>query len=112
MDLVLMLRCWLLLVRNRSCRLLRYVPSLFCREYGANPGDEQYVRPRGTVVVIGLPANAYIKAPVFSTVIRQISIKGSYVGNRKDTSEAIQFFREGKIVAPYKTLGLSELPKI
>ncbi|KAI4142839.1 MAG: hypothetical protein LQ340_007206 [Diploschistes diacapsis] len=72
----------------------------------------EYVRPRGTIVAIGLPAGAFLKAPVFETVVRQVCIKGSYVGNRKDTAEAIQFFREGKIQAPYKTVGLSELQKV
>jgi len=72
----------------------------------------EYVRPRGTVIVIGLPAGAYIKAPVFDTVIKQIRIQGSYVGNRKDTSEALQFFREGLIKAPIKTVGLSELQSV
>ena len=72
----------------------------------------EYVRPRGTIVAIGLPAGAFLKAPVFQTVIRQITIKGSYVGNRKDTAEAIDFFRQGLIKAPYKTVGLSELQSI
>ncbi|MCJ1446716.1 MAG: alcohol dehydrogenase [Stictis urceolatum] len=72
----------------------------------------EYVRPRGTVVAIGLPAGAYLKAPVFESVIKQVCIKGSYVGNRKDTSEALQFFREGLIKAPYKTVGLSELQSV
>ena len=69
----------------------------------------EYVRPRGTVVAIGLPAGAFLKAPVFETVIRCITIKGSYVGNRKDTAEAIQFYREGLIKAPFKTIGMSKL---
>lgn len=43
----------------------------------------EYVRPRGTVICIGLPAGAYLKAPVFDSVIKMITIKGSYVGNRK-----------------------------
>lgn len=72
----------------------------------------EYVRPHGTVVAIGLPAGAYLRAPVFESVIRMITIKGSYVGNRKDTSEAIEFFREGLIKAPFKTVGLSELQKV
>ena len=71
-----------------------------------------YVRPRGTVVAIGLPANAFLRAPVFDSVIKMITIKGSYVGNRKDTSEALQFFAEGKVGAPYKVVGLSELQKV
>jgi propanol-preferring alcohol dehydrogenase len=70
------------------------------------------VRPRGTVVAIGLPAGAYLRAPVFESVIKMITIKGSYVGNRKDSAEAIEFFRRGLIKAPYKTCGLSELQKV
>jgi propanol-preferring alcohol dehydrogenase len=72
----------------------------------------EYVRPRGTVVAIGLPAGAYLKAPVFETVVKMIAIKGSYVGNRKDTAEAIEFYRRGVIKAPFKVAGLSELQKV
>ena len=35
--------------------------------------------------------------------------KGSYVGNRADTAEAIDFYRRGLIKVPFKTVGLSEL---
>lgn len=72
----------------------------------------QYVRPRGTVICIGLPAGAYLRAPVFESVIKMITIRGSYVGNRKDSSEAIEFFRRGVIKAPFKTVGLSELQSV
>jgi alcohol dehydrogenase, propanol-preferring len=68
-----------------------------------------YVRSRGVVVCIGLPANAKISAPVFDTVVRMINIRGSYVGNRADSAEAIDFFRRGLITVPIKTVGLSEL---
>lgn len=72
----------------------------------------EYVRPRGAVVCIGLPAGAYLKAPVFDTVIRMIQIKGSYVGNRQDTAEALEFYSRGLIKVPYKTVGLSELQSV
>jgi propanol-preferring alcohol dehydrogenase len=68
-----------------------------------------YVRSRGVVVCIGLPANAKISAPVFDTVVRMINIRGSYVGNRADSAEAIDFYRRGLITVPIKTVGLSEL---
>ncbi|KAI1113203.1 dehydrogenase-like protein [Nemania sp. NC0429] len=71
-----------------------------------------YVRSHGTIVCVGLPANAYLKAPVLSTVLRMINIKGSYVGNRQDTAEAIDFFRRGLIKAPYKVVGLSQLQEV
>ncbi|KAI9713267.1 MAG: alcohol dehydrogenase [Bogoriella megaspora] len=72
----------------------------------------EYVRPRGTVVCIGLPAGARLSAPVFESVIKMVTIRGSYVGNRKDTAEAIEFFRRGVIKAPFKVVGLSELQHV
>ncbi|KAL9082525.1 MAG: hypothetical protein Q9159_006351 [Coniocarpon cinnabarinum] len=72
----------------------------------------EYVRPRGTVVCIGLPAGAMLRAPVFESVIKMVTIKGSYVGSRKDTSEALDFYKRGLIKAPYKIVGLSELQSV
>ncbi|SCU89764.1 LANO_0D06304g1_1 [Lachancea nothofagi CBS 11611] len=72
----------------------------------------QYVRPCGTVVLVGLPANAYVKSEVFSHVVKSISLKGSYVGNRADTREAIDFFIRGLVKSPIKIIGLSELPQV
>lgn len=72
----------------------------------------QYVRSRGVVVCIGLPANAYLSAPVFDTVVRMITVKGSYVGNRADSAEAIDFYKRGLIKVPFKTVGLSELQSV
>ncbi|TQV94743.1 hypothetical protein V2A60_005761 [Cordyceps javanica] len=72
----------------------------------------QYVRSRGVVVCIGLPADAHFKAPVFDTVLRMIQVRGSYVGNRLDSAEAIEFYRQGLIKVPFKTVGLSELPAV
>jgi len=72
----------------------------------------EYVRPKGTVVCIGLPQDAFLKASVFSTVARCITIKGSYVGNRRDSAEAIEFYRRGLIDIPFKTVGLSQLEEV
>jgi propanol-preferring alcohol dehydrogenase len=72
----------------------------------------EYCRSRGSVVCVGLPAKARISAEVFPTVVRMITIKGSYVGNRVDTQEAISFFERGLINAPYKTVPLKQLPEI
>jgi len=71
-----------------------------------------YVRKRGVVVCVGLPTGAELRASVLSTVARMLTIKGSYVGNRLDTKEAIDFFARGLISAPFKVGKLSELPKI
>ena len=70
------------------------------------------MRPRGTVVFIGLPAGAQVKAPVFESVLKMITIRASYVGNRRDGTEAVDFFRRGLIKAPYKVVPMSDLPKV
>lgn len=49
---------------------------------------------------------------MFESVIKMVTIRGSYVGNRKDSAEALEFFRRGLIKAPFKTIGLSELQKV
>ncbi|KAK6875783.1 Alcohol dehydrogenase 2 [Candida tropicalis] len=71
-----------------------------------------YVRTLGTVVLVGLPAGAKVSAPVFDAVVKSIQIKASYVGNRKDTQEAVDFFNRGLVKCPIKIAGLSELPEI
>lgn len=72
----------------------------------------EYVRKTGTIVLVSLPPQANIEASIISTVTRCISIKGSYVGNRADTREAIEFFHRGLVKSPIKIAGLSELPRI
>lgn len=72
----------------------------------------EYVRPRGTVIVIGLPAGAHIRAPVFESVLKMVRIQASYVGNRQDSEEALDFFKRGLIHAPFKTVDLKELPHV
>jgi len=73
----------------------------------------EYMRPRGVVCSIGLPGgNAHVRALNWDLVVKMIDIKGSYVGTRADTAEAIDFFARGLIKAPFKTVGLSELPKV
>lgn len=72
----------------------------------------KYVRSNGTVVLVGLPANSKVESEVFSQVIRSVIIRGSYVGNRTDTREALDFFSRGMINTPIKVVGLSELPKV
>ncbi|KAG0686915.1 alcohol dehydrogenase [Pichia californica] len=72
----------------------------------------QYARILGKVVLVGLPAGAQVKTPVFEAVVKSIQIKGSYVGNRQDTSEALDFYTRGLVKSPFQVVGLSELPKV
>lgn len=72
----------------------------------------QYARILGSVVLIGLPIDAQIKTPVFNSVVKSIQIKGSSVGNRQDTSEALDFYIRGLVKSPIEVVGLSELPQV
>ena len=69
----------------------------------------EYVRPMGTVAIVGIPADGYIKSQLWDVVARLVTIKGTIVGNRADADEAVEFFRRGLINVPYRVVGLSEL---
>uniref|UniRef100_A0AC35GWJ4 Enoyl reductase (ER) domain-containing protein n=1 Tax=Panagrolaimus sp. PS1159 TaxID=55785 RepID=A0AC35GWJ4_9BILA len=71
-----------------------------------------YVRKRGTIVAVGLPKNPNFNANSYVLVQRGITLKGSFIGNRKDMDEVIQFFARGLIDVPIEIHGLSELPKL
>lgn len=79
---------------------------------GAIQASTKYVRSNGTVVLVGMPANAYCKSEVFDHVVRSVSIVGSYVGNRADTREALDFFARGLVKSPIQIAPLSTLPEI
>lgn len=72
----------------------------------------KYVRPNGTSVLVGMPGGAYCKSEIFSHVVKSISIVGSYVGNRADTREALDFFARGLVKSPIHIAPLSDLPEI
>ncbi|KAH7002571.1 chaperonin 10-like protein [Ilyonectria destructans] len=72
----------------------------------------QYVRSNGTIVCIGMPAGGNYQVPVFDAVVRCINVKGSYVGNRQDTQEAIDFFAQGMVKAPFKVAELKDLQSV
>ncbi|PVG00910.1 putative ADH1-alcohol dehydrogenase I [Serendipita vermifera] len=72
----------------------------------------EYLRPHGTLVAVGLPADSYIKANVFWTVFRALRIVGSYVGNRQDAIEALDFAARGKVKAIVKVQPLASLAQV
>ena len=72
----------------------------------------KYVRTLGKVILVGTPTDAICESSVFEHVIKSIQIKGSCVGNREDTAEAIDFVTRGLVKSPIKVVGLSDLPKV
>lgn len=49
---------------------------------------------------------------MFDIVCKSLQIKGSSVGNRDDTAEALDFFGRGLIKSSIKIVGMSKLPEV
>ncbi|MCO6425649.1 alcohol dehydrogenase AdhP [Sinorhizobium meliloti] len=58
-----------------------------------------FLRSKGTMVLVGLPPGM-MSLPVFETVLKRITVRGSIVGTRQDLEESLVFAAEGK-VKPY-----------
>ena len=50
----------------------------------------------GTLVFVALPADNYVKLPIFETVFNGITVKGSIVGNRVDLAEHLSSMPQGE----------------
>ncbi|PYI00594.1 thiamine diphosphate-binding protein, partial [Aspergillus sclerotiicarbonarius CBS 121057] len=75
-------------------------------------GALQYVRPRGTVVVVGLPPGAPVGVDVSNLMSRMVHIKASpYGGTREQIEEAILVFMKERFYQPCHVLGLDQLPQ-
>ncbi|GAA5946511.1 hypothetical protein JCM3775_007556 [Rhodotorula graminis] len=72
----------------------------------------EYLRPHGTLVAVGLPPNATINADVFFTVFKALRIVGSYVGNRQDAIEALDFAVRGKVKPQLEILDLDDINSV
>lgn len=71
----------------------------------------KYLRPTGTVVMVGLPKGE-MKVDIFDAVTRMINFKGSYVGSRVDAQEAVDFYARGKIKGQIAMRKLSQLKPV
>ncbi|EHA21004.1 hypothetical protein ASPNIDRAFT_194416 [Aspergillus niger ATCC 1015] len=71
----------------------------------------QYIRPGGTIVAVGLPPGK-ICTDLFHMITQRINIKGSYVGNRDETEEALAIIIKAGIRVQYEVVDFSELPNI
>ncbi|KAG5356455.1 Alcohol dehydrogenase 2 [Yarrowia sp. B02] len=69
----------------------------------------KYVRTFGTIVLVALPPNGYVKSHIFTHVFKSFNIKGTYVGGRQDAQEAIDFYARGMVKSHYKLGELSKL---
>ncbi len=68
-------------------------------------------RKIGTCVLVGIPPGDF-PTPLFEVVANCITIRGSFVGNRHDMAEALQFAAEGKVKADIELQPLSAINDI
>jgi alcohol dehydrogenase, propanol-preferring len=54
------------------------------------------LRAKGTMALVGLPPG-FFAMPIFDTVLKRITVRGSIVGTRADLAEALAFAGEGKV---------------
>ncbi len=75
--------------------------------------DQAYamMRRKGTMALVGLPPGRFA-LPVFDTVLKRITVRGSIVGTRADLAEALAFAAEGKVKAHYSVAPLSGVNEV
>ncbi|MCY1246403.1 alcohol dehydrogenase [compost metagenome] len=70
-----------------------------------------FLRSRGTMALVGLPPGM-ISVPVFETVLKRITLRGSIVGTRQDLEESLQFAAEGKVAPHFSWDSLENINEI
>ena len=68
-------------------------------------------RRRGTCVLVGLPPGDF-PVPLFDVVAQCITIRGSFVGTRRDMAEALAFAASGKVKADVELQPLENINNI
>jgi len=81
-------------------------PSLIAFKQGIG-----MTRKRGTCALVGLPPGDF-PVPLFDVVANCITIRGSFVGNREDMAEALDFAVRGKVKADIELQPLSAINSI
>lgn len=69
------------------------------------------MRQRGTMSLVGLPPGR-MALPIFETVLKRITVRGSIVGTRQDLEEALAFAGEGKVAPHYSWAELGEINEV
>ena len=54
------------------------------------------LRPNGTLVLVGLPADNIMHLPIFETVLKGLKVVGSLVGTRVDLVETFELHADGR----------------
>jgi len=69
------------------------------------------LRARGTMSLVGLPPGK-MSLPIFSLVLKRITVRGSIVGTRQDLEEALEFAGNGAVAAHFSWDALDNINDI
>ncbi len=61
----------------------------------------------GTLSTVALPAENDMTLPIFETVLKGITVRGSIVGTRNDLKEVLELHQQGKTTVEYATRDLA-----
>jgi len=77
-------------------------PKVFEQAFGS-------LRRGGKLIFVALPADNFVKLPIFETVLNGISVIGSIVGTRKDLAEVYALHAQGRTTVIRETRTLDEV---
>lgn len=77
-------------------------PKAFEQAFGS-------LRRGGTLVFVALPADNFVKLPIFETVLNGITVVGSIVGTRKDLAEVYELHARGRTTVIRESRTLDEV---
>jgi propanol-preferring alcohol dehydrogenase len=69
------------------------------------------LRRGGTCILLGLPAGDF-PVPIFDMVVKNLTLRGSIIGTRRDLQEALQFVAEGKIRATTEVYQFNDINSV
>ncbi|SPF36584.1 fragment of zinc-type alcohol dehydrogenase (part 2/2) [Candidatus Sulfopaludibacter sp. SbA4] len=65
----------------------------------------------GTLVLVGISVNQY-DLPLVDTIVKGITVRGSYLGTRQELAEVFELARSGAIRAHVRTHAIEETPAV
>jgi propanol-preferring alcohol dehydrogenase len=76
-------------------------------------GLADIARIGGSISLVGIPpGDVQLDAPVAAIVIKGLKIQGNLVGSLKETYEAVEFVRSGKVKPHVKVRPFRDLPEV
>ncbi len=84
---------------------------VFTAAPSAIPEAFRAIKRTGTLILVGL-STSYYELPLVDTVLRGITVKGSYLGLREDLNEVFQLARIGMVRPSVEVHSLSDAPAV